>query len=321
MSTTHIKDEAHALGQIGPEALKMMVRVFSSLVSQFSAVRQSESVPDLVNSFFEAKGRAYVIQLFAASDDEAAERITYTWGTHWLVDEARKLPFGALRNRLEKRLSRSDLFAPSAVSHHWYLASGDDEDRPFHPSDLAVIAGRSDIEVMREPSGRVRLGQPGELEELLRQLLEAAGRLHIAEITVICGNRFPATLQATDASGAVVDLDWEIVEDVEEGRSSVFVTADKVRAERTAEALLPELSAEDLAVIRYRDDVARIQKELGCSRSSAYNARGRLRARLEEIVGVGPHARQVMAALIRLVLDDRRSVPSIASDRGNPSAI
>lgn len=72
MSTTHIKDEARARGQIGPKAHKMMVRVFSSLVSKFPAVREQEPIADLVNSFFQDNGRAYVVAILAASDDAAA---------------------------------------------------------------------------------------------------------------------------------------------------------------------------------------------------------------------------------------------------------
>lgn len=321
MSTTHIRDEARARGQIGPKALEMMLRVFSSLVSKFPAVRDQEPIADLVNSFFEDKGRGYVVAILAATDDAAAERITYSWGTNWLVDEARKLPFGALRNRLEKRLSRSDLFSTSVVAHHWYLEQGQDEDRPHDPADLAVIAARADIEIVRMPDGGVRLGKSGELEELLRQLLERAGRLHVAELTVICGRRFPAVLQVGDASGSTAEVDWEIIEDVTEATSSIFLTAEKARAERVAASLLPMLSTEDVTVIRFRDDIARLAEELDCSRSSAHNARGRLRGRLEELAGDGPDARHVMTALVRLVLDESQPVPSVPSDRENPRAI
>lgn len=321
VSTTHIRDEARVRGQIGPKALEMMLRVFSSLVLKFPEVRHQEPIADLVNSFFEDKGRAYVVAILAATDDAAAERITYSWGTNWLVDEARKLPFGALRNRLEKRLSRSDLFSPSVVAHNWYLEQEQDEDRPHDPADLAVIAARADIEVVRTSDGGMRLGKSGELEELLRQLLHRAGRLHVAELTVICGRRFPAVLQARDASVTTADIDWEIIEDAKEATSSVFLTAEKARAERAAASLLPLLSAEDVAVIRFRDDIARLSEELNCSRSSAYNARGRLRGRLEELAGDGPDARHMMAALVRLVLDESQTVPSVPSDRENPRAI
>lgn len=321
MSTTLIRDEARSLGRIGPHALKMMVRVFSSLVPKFAAVREQESVDDLVSSFFEARGSEYVIAILAASDDLGAERITYRWGTNWLVDEARQLPFGALRNRLEKRLSRSELFNPSAVAHHWYLANGEDEDRPHDPAELGMIAARADIELLPGANGGVRIGKTGELEELLRQLLETAGRLHVSEMTVICGNRFPVTLHVGDVSASVVDADWEIMEDVTESSSSVFLTAEKARAERVAASLLPRLSTEDVAVIRFRDDIPRLADELDCSRSSAYTARGRLRGRLVELVGEGPAAREVMSALVRLVLDESQPVPSVPIDRENPRAI
>lgn len=317
MSTTHIKNEAQALGQIGPLALEMMIRVFGSVLRSFPALRVRESTVDLVQSFFADRGQAYVIQILAASDDAAAERITRSWATNWLVDATRKLPFGALRNRLEKRLSRSPDFSASEVAHHWYLTREPDEDRPHTNEDLTGVAARSKIEVIGRPDGGVWLGKRGELEELLRDLLILAGRMHVAEMTVICGNRFPAVLQVGSDPEPVPDADWDVIVETEEASDAVFNAAQMIRAERVARKLLPKLSAEDVTVIRFRDDIEQLAAELGCSRSSAYNARGRLRMRLRELAGDGPEARDVMASLLRLVLDDLEPVPSTSADREN----
>ncbi|PNW09714.1 hypothetical protein C1632_04725 [Microbacterium testaceum] len=321
MSTTHIRDEALALGQIGPLALNMMVRVFGSVLRSFPALRSRESDADLVQSFFADRGQAYVVQILAASDDAAAERITRSWATNWLVSAARKLPFGALRNRLEKRLSRSSDFSASGVAHHWYLTDETDEDRPHTHEDLAEVAARSKIEVIGRPDGGVWLGRHGELEELLRQLLIVAGRMHVAEMTVICGNRFPAALQVGSDPEPVPDANWDAVTDTEEASDSVFNTAQMIRAERVALTLLSKLSVEDVTVIRFRDDIEQLAAELGCSRSSAYNARGRLRTHLQDLAGDGPEARDVIASLLRLVLDNSESVPSNSADRENTRAI
>lgn len=294
-----------------------MTDVFESLLFRFAAIREREPVADLVNSFFEDKGRGYVVAILAAPDDAAAERITRSWATNWLVDEVRKLPFGLLRNRLEKRLTRSDLFEPSAVAHHWYLVDEEDEDRPATTSQLLAVAAATEITI----SDAGTLGNAGELEELLRRLLDLAGRLHVAEMTVICGNRFPSTLQVGDPSQSTADVDWHVVEDTTEGANSIFVAAVKMRAERAANALLPELTPEELVVLRHYGDVPRLAQELNCSRSSAYTSRSRLRGRLMSLTEDRADARETLAALIRLVLDDSQSVPSTKIDRETIRAI
>lgn len=321
MATTRIKDEALARGQLGPAALKMMTDVFMSLVRKFTALRERDSVEDLRNSFFADKGAGYVLAILAAEDDSAAERITYSWGTHWLVDESRKLPFGALRNRLEKRLERSDLFDPSRVAHHWYLADGDDESYPVTTSQLEAIAAASTIEVRRRADGNVQIGKTGELEELMRRLVEPAGRLHVAEITVICGNRFPITLQLGDASESSVDSDQEALENTSGETDSVFATAEMMRAERLASVILSQLTEEEITIFCFRQDMPRLVAELGCSRATAYKAVDRAKARLVELAGGGHEGRQVMLALMRLILDRSASVPSTENDREDTRAI
>src|ERR1700731_1442529 len=56
VTTTQIRDEALALGQLGRAALEMMRSVFAQELRQFPGLREADSVDDLVNSFFELKG-------------------------------------------------------------------------------------------------------------------------------------------------------------------------------------------------------------------------------------------------------------------------
>lgn len=321
VSTTRIRDEASQRGgQLGPAALDLMRDVFSSLIAKFATIRARESVDDLVQGFFVAKGKSYVTAVLAASDDAAARRITYAWATNWLVDEARKLPFGALRNRIEKRLERSDLFSPSSAAHHWYLTGGEDEGRSVPVSDLEAAAAATQVAVRTEPSGKVVLGAPGELEELLHRLLDLAGRLHVAEITVICGNRFPLALQQRDASLSVVNTEWEVIEDTRESDVSVFETATRIRSDRIAAGIVPMLTEKEKAVICHRGDMDRLAEVLACSRSSAYTAAARLRERLQELAGAEPNSREIMTAVVELVLDEAGAVPSLHSDREDERA-
>lgn len=321
MATTHIRDELLESGQLGQAAFNMMTAVFESLITKFSALRERETVEDLRNGFFLDKGVGYVIRLRTAEDDEAAVRITYAWGTRWLVDESRKLPFGALRHRLEKRLGRCDLFSPSRVAHHWWLTEGEDASYPVTTSELEAIAAAADIDLHPWGEGNLRIGKTGELEGLIQRLLERAGRLHVAEITVICGNRFPLMLQLGDAAESTIDTNPEVLENSSGDSDSVFVTAEMIRIDRLASEILPQLSAEEITVFRYREDVPRLLVELDCSRSSAYKAIDRARAHLVELAGSGHEGRQVMLALIRRILDESATVPSTHDEREDARVI
>ncbi|WP_033106756.1 hypothetical protein [Microbacterium profundi] len=321
MATTRIKEELLASGQLGQAAFEMMTAVFKSLVMKFSALRERETVEDLRNGFFLEKGTGYVLAIRAAEDDDAAARITYAWGTRWLVDESRKLPFGALRNRLEKRLERCDLFDPSRVAHHWFLADGDDESYPFTTSQLEAIAAAADIEMHPWGEGNLRIGKTGELEHLIQSLLECAGRLHVAEITVICGNRFPLILQLGDASESTVESNSGMLENSAPDSDSVFVTAEMMHVDRLASAIFPQLTDEEVTIFRFWGDVPRLVEELNRSRSSVYKAMDNARRRLVELAGGGHEGRQIMLALMRPILDRSASVPSTQDEREDTRAI
>lgn len=56
MTTTLIRDEALARGTLGLAALKMMRGVFKKELRRFPGLRDTDSVDDFVNSFFQDKG-------------------------------------------------------------------------------------------------------------------------------------------------------------------------------------------------------------------------------------------------------------------------
>lgn len=321
MATTRIKEELLASGRLGAAAFEMMTDVFESLIPKFSALRAQETAEDLRNGFFLDKGTGYVLAIGGAADDDAAARITYTWGTRWLVDKSRQLPFGALRNRLEKRLERSDLFAPSRVTHHWFLADGDDESYPFTTSQLAAIAAAADIDLHPWGEGSLRIGKAGELEQLIQSLLECAGRLHVAEITVVCGNRFPLMLQLGDVFESTVDSNSETLTNSAADSDSVFVTAEMMRVDRLAADIFPQLTDQEVSIFRYWGDVPRLVDELNRSRSGVYKAMDAARRRLVELAGGGHEGRQVMLALMKPILDRSASVPSTQDEREDTRAI
>jgi hypothetical protein len=314
MTSTRIRDEALASGYLGRAALEMMRSVFEQQLRQFRRLGAANSVDDLVNSFFESKGAGYVNTIIALPDDGAARRETSKWVKRWLVDREREHPWGALRNRLEKRLQRSDLFSPSAVRHHWYLAGGEDIDRLVTHDELHNIAASAPVDVaLPEGQGSVRLGRTGQLEEMLRRVLVAAGRLHVNELTRICADRFPSLLEPCDALDAAEDADWEGIEETTAGPDTVAATEEKRREEHIAARLLSMLTDRERIAIRFVDDPAGLAQELGIGRSSAYSVIKSLRARLTEMAGDLAHSRTVLTALVSLAVDDPSGVPSLDS--------
>lgn len=312
--TTFIRDEALARGTLGMAALKMMRRVFTEQLPRFPGLRDTDSVDDLVNSFFEDKGAGYVNVITALPDDRAAKQETRKWVKRWLVDLTRKQPWGALRNRLEKRLERSNLFSPSAVKHYWFLAGGDDLDCPVTDNELREIAASAPVEVaIPADGGPVRLGRRGQLEEMLRRVLTAAGRLHVSSLTRVCADRFPSLLETGDVLASYVDADWDVVEETTPASDSSAITETKLSDENLAQQLFPQLSDQERAAIRHGGDAAALAFELRIGRTSAYNVIQKLRARLTELAGDTLRSRGVQAALVRLVLDDSLGVPSLRS--------
>ena len=316
MTTTFIRDEALARGTLGMSALAMMRSVVAEQLPRFPGLRDIDTVDDFVNAFFEDKGAGYVNVITALPDDRAAKQETRKWVERWLVDLTRKQPWGALRNRLEKRLERSTLFTPSVAKHYWFLTDGEgDADRPATETELREIAASAHVEIsVATGAGSVTLGSKGQLEEMLQRVLAAAGRLHVSDLTRICADRFPSLLETGDVLASTTDADWDIVEETTPAIDSSEVTEIKLDDEEFAQQLMTQLTEAELAAIRHEGDAAALAKELGIGRTSAYNAIQKLRARLTELAGDSARSQGVLSALLRLVLDDSLGVPSLQSE-------
>ena len=315
MTTTLIRDEALARGTLGISALEMMRIVMAEQLHRFPDLRNNDSVDDFVNSFFEDKGAGYANVITALPDDRAAKQETRKWVERWLVDLTRRRPWGALRNRLEERLERSSLFSPSVVKHYWFLTDGEDTDRQATETTLREIAASTQVKIsIATGDGSVTLGSKGQLEEMLRRVLVEAGRLHVSDLTRICADRFPSLLETGDVLTSTTDADWESVEETTPAVNSSEVTEMKVDDEEFAQRLMPQLTETELAAIRHGADAAALARELGVGRTSAYNAIQKLRARLTELAGDSTRSQGILAALLRLVLDDSPNVPSLHSE-------
>ncbi|MFC6356525.1 hypothetical protein [Luethyella okanaganae] len=306
--TTSIRDEASARGTIGPAAYRMMLAVFGWEVKRFPRLAAQTPAEDFLNSFFEQKGAGYVVALVAESDDAAATRLTHAWVKNWLVDQDRKLPMGALRNRLEKRLQRSELFRVSEVAHYWYLTEDADLDKTVSTDDLRSAAAAVEVELQVSASGQVQLGRSGQLESLLRELLLLAGRLHIGQMASICAERFPSLVAVGDAMNHLKEAKWEENEDTAD--DLVANTAAKLDSETVAMEIYTALSEEEHTILRNAGDAESLSTTLGVGRSTAYGLIKKTRARVIELAGSASRSDEVRGALIDLLMGETSNVPS-----------
>lgn len=91
--------------------------------------------------------------------------------------------------------------------------------------------------------GPARLGRLGQLEEMLRRILAAAGRMHTSDLTRICADRFPSLLESGDVLLATIRADWVIVEDTTPALDSEEATEAKLSDESLARCVLRRLTA------------------------------------------------------------------------------
>lgn len=315
METTTIRDEAAALGHLGAAALKMMTAVFAAQVPRFPGLVPPDEVSDLVNGFFEDKNTGYVDAVTAAPNDAAATRLTRKWAERWLVDRVRQQPWGALRNRLEKRLERSPLFARSSVAHYWREASEEDIDRPHTHAQLRAIALAAPVDVtIPAGGGPVTLGRTGQLEELMRRLLHVAGRLSTTDITRICADRFPSVMLSGDAHLSAVRPDTADLGEIPADPNAVHVAAERISETARGQTLLRSLTDQERIIIRHSDDMVALALALGVGRSSAYSAKKQLQARLIELAGDDERGMAAVKSMIGLMLDEDGAVPSSPND-------
>lgn len=311
VATTQIRDEARDRGQLGPTAIRMLVRVFEGELPSFRGLASMETAEDFAYEFFVDRNQSYVDAVRAAPDDNAAERITRKWARHWLVDRARETPYGKLRDRIDKRLQNSPLFRRSSVRHHWCLTDGEDVDRPVTFDDLYAAAMDVRVEMFVEENGRVLLGRAGQLEQMMQRLLELGGRLHISDLTRLCAHRFPSVLEVGDwLTAQQPTTEMQVAEDTQEAADWIVATAEQRADARDARQIFDQLSATDRVALRYADDPSELGAHLQVGRSTAYSRIKHAKAKLLELAGDRARSKLVMTDVLALILDEDRAVPS-----------
>ncbi|RWZ67859.1 hypothetical protein ELQ92_00890 [Labedella populi] len=285
--------------------------MFNSELRRFPGLAEIDTAEDLALEFFADRATSYVDAVLATPDDEAATRRTRQWARHWLIDRVRTTPYGALRHRLEKRLQRSPLFRASAVANHWFREGEEDMDRVASFDEIHTAATDIRVDVFVDAGGRVVLGKTGQLEEMLLAVLKLSGRLHIADLTYLCAQRFPSVLE--DGDWLTARHSTAEIEDAEDTHSNdAFVQAvEQTTDSRSAQDIFALLTEAERLALRFGDDRREVASRLGVGRSTAYSRIQSAKARLVELAGDRTRARQVMGDVLRLILDDDVAVPSI----------
>lgn len=290
----------------------MLLRVFASELRRFPGLAEIDTAEDLALEFFADRATSYVDAVLATPDDEAATRRTRQWARNWLIDRVRTTPYGALRNRLEKRLQRSPLFHASSVANHWFLEGEEDIDRVATSEEVREAAEDIRVDVNVDAGGRVVLGQTGQLEGMVQAVLKLCGRLHIADLTYLCAQRFPSVLEDGDSLTARHrTTEIEDVADTQSRDDATFGAAEQKADSRVAQEIFARLTEVERLALRFGDDQREVASRLGVGRSTAYSRIQSAKATLLELAGDRTRARRVMTDVLRLILDDDLAVPSI----------
>ena len=306
VAATVLLEELRALGSFGPATVELLLDTAREELGRFPGLTAdaASTFEDYAYDFFLDRGKALTVAIrLEAEDDAALGRMIRRWLRNWLIDLNSQTALGALRDRLEKRMSRDGRFGRAPVGHYWRLNDGPAEAATVDLATLASVARRVHVTFFPEPpdgSRRAQLGRAGELETLLAQLFKTAqGSLHISTLVHVIANRFPHVLdpltvstedEATELAAAGGMLPLELVVEDE----------DHEYYEKQALAAFESLSAQERDLVLVLDDpkAAAAMLELGKS-TTALRIRG-LKSKLVEISGDEMSAREVVRRVIAL---------------------
>ncbi|MDR6434990.1 hypothetical protein J2790_000111 [Paenarthrobacter nicotinovorans] len=303
---TEMVDELHDLECFGPLTVDLLLRTTREELGRFPGLTAdiASTFEDFAYDFFVDRGKELATAARLEADDDAAlGRMIRRWVRNWLIDLHSRSAMGALRDRLEKRLSRDPRFELAPVSHYWRLTGAPAEAGTADLAALATVARRVHVTYFPEPSDgrrRAQLGKTGELENLLEQLLTTAkGSLHIATLVHVIANRFPHVLDPL-----TVSTEDEVSEHIEAGGvlplEQVIENEDHDYYERRASAAFDSLSTQERDLVLVLDNPKAAADMLGIGKSTtALRIRG-LKSRLIEISGDATSAREVLRRVIAL---------------------
>jgi hypothetical protein len=263
-----------------------------------------DSVWDCAQGFFAARGPAVTAAILAQTADLASmSRYLRRSIRNFLVSEARKTPEGSVRRKIEDLLAASRKFeqVPSGTpgAGRWRLVGAHGppyggELRPLVSAAYSVPGVRA---VCWSGERRAPLASDASLITILEAvLLEAAGSLDVPELTWVFLQRFPAAAEPADATLDQATFDLAVAPFAE--RPDVIV---EIREQ--AREVYDQLSPSQRALLPHLGKpVSDHMQVLGVGRSQAYEAAGKLKAVLNELVPEDDVRDDVMVEVARLCM-------------------
>ena len=261
-----------------------------------------DAVWEWTQDFFAAKGKAVTAGVLAQTID-AASMARYLRRTvrHFLVDQARKTPAGAVRRKIEELLAAAPEFVQVPEGHagagRWQVAGNP---QPPYAGELGLLVAVAyavpGVQAVRwSGARRARLARDESLVAILRAVLERAGAsLEVAQLTYVLVRRFPAAVEPADA--ALDERTFDRAVAPVEDRPDVVVEVSE-RARQAHEQLSP---SQRVLLPHLDKPIAEQAQILGVGRSQAYAAIGKLKALLDELVPDDELRGEVTVEVLRL---------------------
>ena len=255
---------------------------------------QPADFEDLVGEFLVERIEKVTANLLAlAGDEDAVRRLLRKSIRHWLVDQARKTPLGALRRRLEDLLAADVAFERvpdgEAGAGRWRLAGT--AVAPWSGRSEDLVKAAREVPNVRIPSWssdtrRAPVADRASLVAVARAVLTAAGgSLEIAQLVGVFVARFPVVLDPAVAPFPDDQMSQGNRDEALTPEDAVIAADDELDAALTAAQVVAMLSPSERHIVPYLNDPPAIQLLLGCGRSQAYQHARRLKEKLVQLVG------------------------------------
>lgn len=153
VAATVLVEELRALGSFSPATVDLLDTAREELGRFLGLTADGASTfEDFAYDFFLDRGKALTAAIrLEAEDDAALGRMIRRWLRNWLIDLNSQTALGALRDRLEKRMSRDGRFGRAPVGHYWRLNDGPAEAGAVDVAALASVARRVHVTFFRNP--------------------------------------------------------------------------------------------------------------------------------------------------------------------------
>jgi hypothetical protein len=274
------------------------------------------------------------VVLAQAGDDVSAERLLNTIVGNWLVDKFRDTDRGSVTRTLGKHLGTHDGFEKVPPGQEgagrWRLTGTQQQPWSGSLDDLVAAAWSVRARAVRWASDtrRAPIAAAADLSAVLRAVLVAAGGgLTEQQLVEVIVRRFPATLSTPTSPLTALDETAERVADTQPLPEEDWQARQGIAESAEAGAVvMRQLIEQDRYLLRLlaaypkAQVVRRVQEDLGCGRSRAYQHVDRVRGLVRELAGAFDDDEQVVRDVLVLcqaeigAVDDGGDEPSNSSE-------